>query len=630
GDAGDRDRKGNRRGGRVEHSMMEMNEGRKRKHKPHKGAEARVERDKVKRKVQVEGEITVAAFAHELGVKATELIKLLMSMGQVATVNQAIDYETAAIVAQELGHEVVNTAFSESEHLIQHVAEDPALLQGRPPVITVMGHVDHGKTTLLDAIRKARVAQGEAGGITQHIGAYQVKRGDKLITFIDTPGHAAFSAMRARGARVTDVVILVVAADDGVMPQTIEAINHAKAAKVPIIVAVNKIDKPGVNPEHVKRVLMEHGLVPEEYGGDTICCPVSALKGTGIDALLDSVLLVAEVADLRANPDRHAEGVVLESRLETGRGAVATLLVKTGTIKQGDVLVIGNTWGRVRAMHDDRGGRLKEAGPSTPIEIFGLEDIPAAGDDFVVVSSEKDARTLAEHRAKAAREGAQSQRKALTVDDLFKQGGQGSQAELFHLVLKADVGGSLEALKGALEGIEVSGTTLKILHAAIGPVNESDVNLAAGNNALVVAFNVKSDAKARQAAEQHGVEMKRYDVIYQVIDEVKARLTGLLAPVYEEQKMGEAEVRAVFNVSKSGPVAGCMVLSGKVQRGATGRVMRAGKQVHEGKLSGLKRFKEDVREVVEGFECGISIEGYTDIQNGDRLEFVVKVEVPRT
>jgi len=602
------------------------------RHRKHKGGRPVIQRpaSTVKRKVQVDGEITVANFAHELGVKAPELIKVLMGLGQVATVNQSIDYDTAAIVAQELGHEVVNTAFQESAHLIQHAADDDAHLITRPPVVTVMGHVDHGKTTLLDSIRKAKVASGEAGGITQHIGAYQVRRGDKYVTFIDTPGHAAFSAMRARGARVTDIVILVVAADDGVMPQTVEAISHAKAAKVPIIVAVNKMDKPGIKPDRIKTELMQHGLVAEEYGGDVIVCPVSALKGTGIDALLDSVLLVAEVADLKANPDRPAEGVVIESRIETGRGAVASLLVKTGTLKQGDTLVIGSTWGRVRAMSDERGGRVKQAAPSTPVEIFGLEDVPNAGDEWVVVGTEKDARTLSDHRAAADKVKAQSQRQRLTVDDLFKQGGAGPVQELLHVVLKADVGGSLEALKAALEGIVVKGTQLKLLHSAIGPVNESDVNLGAANGALILAFNVKADAKARQAADQHNVEIKRFDVIYQAIDDVKARLTGMLAPVYEEQRVGEAEVRAVFNVSKSGPIAGCMVVSGKAQRGAIGKVFRDGKVFIEGKVTGLKRFKEDVREVVEGFECGIQVDGYDEIKVGDRIEMLVKVEVPRT
>ncbi len=628
--ADDKFKKGARRGGRSEHMGMQIPEMRHRKHRGGGRTPEPRPASTIKRKVQVDGEITVAAFAHELGVKAAELIKVLMGLGQVATVNQSIDYDTAEIVAQELGHEVVNTAFQESTHLIQHAPSDDADLVTRPPVVTVMGHVDHGKTTLLDYVRKAKVASGEAGGITQHIGAYQVKRGDKSVTFIDTPGHSAFSAMRARGAKVTDIVILVVAADDGVMPQTIEAINHAKAAKVPIIVAINKMDKPGIKADRIKTDLMNYGLVAEEYGGDVICCPISALKGTGIDHLLDSVLLIAEVADLKANPIRPAEGVVIESRIETGRGAVASLLVKTGTLKQGDTLVIGTTWGRVRAMSDERGARVKEAPPSTPVEIFGLDDVPNAGDEFAVVGSERDARTLSEHRAAAARLSSMGQRQRLTVDDMYKQAGAVGVApqETLHVVLKADVGGSLEALKASLEAIAVAGAQMKLLHAAIGPVNESDVNLGAANGALVIAFNVKADAKARQAADSVGVEIKRFDIIYQAIDEVKARLTGMLPTVYEEQRVGEAEVRAVFNVSKSGPIAGCMLLSGKAQRGAIGRVLRAGKVAYEGKLTGLKRFKEDVKEVVEGFECGMQLEGYDDIQVGDRIELLVKVVVP--
>ena len=450
----------------------------------------------------------------------------------------------------------------------------------------------------------------------------------RLITFIDTPGHAAFSAMRARGARATDIVILVVAADDGVMPQTIEAINHAKAAEVPILVAINKMDKPGAQPDTIKRELMEHGLVPEEFGGDTIMVPISALKGTGVSDLLDNVLIVAEVEDLRANPDRHAEGVVLESRLETGRGAVATMLVQTGTLKQGDTVVIGNTWGRLRAMSDDRGQKLKEAGPSTPVEVFGLQDVPSAGDEFVVVGSEKDARALVEHRSGQARASALSQRQKLTLEDLYKTGEAANP--IIYIVLKADVSGSLEALKGALEGLTVAGTVLKILHSGIGPVTESDVNLAAGNNAVVIGFDVKADAKARQAADQFGVEIKRYDIIYNVLDDVKARMEGLLAPVFEEQKIGEAEIRALFKIPKLGMIAGSMVTEGKVVRNAAAKVLRAGKIIFEGKVTSLKRFKEDVREVEKGFECGIGIEGATDIVEGDRIALYQRVEVPRS
>ncbi|MFZ5475945.1 MAG: translation initiation factor IF-2, partial [Myxococcota bacterium] len=617
-----------RRGERSEHVMSDVSGDRFRRAKKG-GKDLRPAQPKstVKRKARIEGEITVANLAHELGMKASDVIKFLMSMGTPATVNQSIDFDTATLIATEFGHEVVNVAFDESAHLIQSEEEEVSDLPVRPPVVTVMGHVDHGKTTLLDTIRKAKVAAGEAGGITQHIGAYQVKRGEKAITFIDTPGHAAFSAMRARGAKATDLVILVVAADDGVMPQTIEAINHAKAAKVPILVAINKMDKPGVNPERIKQELMTHGLVPEEFGGDTITVPVSALKGTGVDDLLDNILLVAEVQDLHANPERHAEGVVLESRLEVGRGAVASLLVQTGTLKQGDVLVIGNTWGRVRAMTDDRAAKVKEAGPSTPVEIMGLQDVPAAGDEFVVVGSEKDARVLVEHRQQTARAGALSQRQKLTVEDLYKTGGEAA-SPIQHVVLKCDVSGSLEALRSALENMQIAGTQLKILHAAIGPVNESDVNLAAGNSALIVAFGVKADAKARQAADQYGLEIKRYDIIYNVLDDVKARMEGMLEPVYEEQRFGEAEVRAVFKIPKIGVIAGCMVLDGKVQRGLAAKVIREGKEIHDGKVTSLKRFKEDVKEVEKGFECGIGVEG-ADVEVGDRIVIVQRVQVPR-
>jgi len=610
--------------GRREQNVSDIGGGRHKKLKSKNLNPAPAQ--KVKRKVEIDGEITVANLAHEMGVKAAELIKLLMQMGQPATVNQPIDFDTASILASELGHEVTNVAFKESEHLISATVDDDAQRVTRPPVVTVMGHVDHGKTTLLDAIRKTKVAAGEAGGITQHIGAYQVSPNGRPITFLDTPGHAAFSAMRARGAKATDIVVLVVAADDGVMPQTIEAISHAKAANVPIVVAINKVDKPGVTPDRIKQALMEHGLVAEEFGGETIFVPVSALKGTGVPDLLENILLVAEVGDLKANPEKHGQGVVLESRVEVGRGAVVTLLVQSGTLRQGDVVVIGTTWGRVRAMSDDSGRKIKEAGPSTPVEIFGLQDVPSAGQDFAVVASEKDARTLAEHRGDLARQANLSTRQKLTVEDLFKQGGV--DLPIQHIVLKSDVGGTLEALKAALEGIEVEGTQLKILLTGIGPVTESDVNLAAGNGALVAAFNVKADAKARQAADQYKVEIKRYDVIYEVIDEIKARMTGMLAPVYEEKRTGEAEVRAVFTLPR-GVIAGCMVTEGKIVRNHIARVTRAGKVVYESKIGSLRRFKEDVREVEKGFECGIGVADFTDIKEGDLIAVYERVEVPR-
>ncbi len=625
GDA--KDRKKGRRPDRTEHTMSEF--GKVRKPKGKKGM-IMAPVAKIKRRISIDGDITVANLAHEMGVKGAELIKVLMQMGTPATVNQTIDFATCELLALELGHEVYSVAFDESEHLIKSTLEDRSTIPMRPPVVTVMGHVDHGKTTLLDGIRKTKVAAGEAGGITQHIGAYQVQSGDKTITFLDTPGHAAFSAMRARGAKATDVVILVVAADDGVMPQTIEAINHAKAAKVPIVVAINKIDKPGVDPARIKRELMNHGLVAEEFGGDTIFCPVSALKGTGIADLLENVLITAEVLDLRANPERHAEGVVLEARLEVGRGAVVSLLVQNGTLKQGDILVIGNTWGRVRSMSDDAGKKIKEAGPSQPVEIFGLQDVPSAGAEFSVVETEKDARTLAEHRAESARQGAMAlaQRQKMTVDDLYKQ--SGVAVPVVHVVLKTDVGGTMEALRGALEGIAIPGTQLKILHAAIGPVTESDITLAAANAATVIAFNVKADAKARAAADQYDVEIKKYEIIYNVIDDVKARMLGTLPTVFEERKTGEAEVRALFKVTKVGTIAGSMVLDGEIVRGALARVMREGKVVHEGKIQALKRFKDDVKKVEKGFECGIFVEDFETIAVGDVISCFARVEVPRT
>jgi translation initiation factor IF-2 len=616
-----------KRDARSEHVMTRFPGERLRKNK-RLAREQRPAAPKIHKKIQVDGDVTVSVLAHEMGVKAPEVIKLLMSIGHPATVNQSLDFETAQMVAEEFGHELVNVAFDESEHLIKEEQEDVSSLPPRPPVVTVMGHVDHGKTTLLDTIRKARVAAGEAGGITQHIGAYQVRRGDRSLTFVDTPGHAAFSAMRARGARVTDVVILVVAADDGIMPQTIEAINHAKAAGVPIVVAINKMDKPGAQVDRIKNEIMQHGLVPSDYGGDTYCVPVSALKGTGVEDLLDHVLLVADAADLRANPDRHAQGAVLEARLEVGRGAVATMLVQTGTLKQSDVLVIGNTWGRVRAMSDDRGAKVKEAGPSSPVEIIGLQDLPAAGDEFVVVGSEKDARTLVEHRQEQSRAAAFAQRQKLTVEDIFARGA-GEQFETMYAVLKADVSGSHEALKAALEGLEVAGTRFRLLHSGIGPVTESDITLAAANKALVIAFGVKADAKARQAADQFGVEIKRYDIIYAVLDEVKARMEGMLEPIYEEQQIGEAEVRAIFKIPRLGVIAGSMVLDGKVVRNAAAKLVRDGKVIYEGKVTSLKRFKEDVREVEKGFECGIGIEGANDLVEGDRIQLFTKVQVPR-
>ena len=579
----------------------------------------------IKRRVDVEGLITVSTLAHAMSVKSSQVIKALMSLGQMATANDVLDFETAQLVANEFDHEVINTAFQEDVHFIDHV-EDPESLEPRPPVVTIMGHVDHGKTTLLDSVRKTKVAAGEAGGITQHIGAYQVERNGHKVTFIDTPGHEAFTSMRARGAQVTDIVVLVVAADDGVMPQTIEAINHAKAAGVPIVVAVNKIDKANANPARVRQALMEYELVPEEYGGETMFVNVSALKGEGIDDLLDSILLIAEVAEYTANPDRHAEGTVLEARLERGRGTVATVLVSKGTLSQGDYVVIGHTWGRVRAMTDFKGKRIKTAGPSTPVEIIGLQDVPASGDDLVVVESDRDAKALAEHRSEIARQASMAAPARLSLEDLLAHANANEKVEL-NLIVKADVGGTLEAIRHSFAKISVAGATLKILHAGVGAISESDITLAHTYRGIVIGFNVRPDAKARQAADEFGVDVRTYSVIYEAIDEVTKAMQGLLAPTLEERVQGTAEIRQAFHVPKIGTVAGCMVTEGKIARSHQIRLLRDGKIMWTGRLASLRRFKDDVREVEKGYECGMNLDGYNDIKVGDLIESFTREEV---
>ncbi len=573
-----------------------------------------------KRKIRIDNLITVGALSHELGVKAAVVIKHLMALGRMVTVNELLDLETATLIAQEFEYEVVNAGFQEDQFLqhVEAVAEETGL-QSRPPIVTIMGHVDHGKTTLLDAIRSAKVASGEAGGITQHIGAYQVDLDGDKITFIDTPGHAAFSAMRARGAQVTDIVVLVVSADDGVQAQTEEAIAHAKAAGVPIVVAVNKMDKPGVSADPIKHKLSELGLQPEDWGGDTMFVPVSALKKQGIDELLEAILLQAEVLELKANSDRHAEGVVIEARVERGRGPVATLLVQKGVLKRGDNVVMGATWGRVRAMMDGNGKTVAEATPSTPVEIFGLSELPETGELFYVVKAEKDARTLAEHRQREKRESGLIQPGRRTAADLFAQADVETK-KVLPVVLRCDVQGSLEALKNALSQLSVDGTELRFLHAAVGEISESDVNMVASYGGLLIGFNVKCDAMARQACEQQGLTPEYFQVIYHVIDRVTAAMSGLLGPQYREVKQGTAEVRAVFTISKVGKIAGCYVQDGKIGRSHGVRVMRNGVKVHEGKISTLKRFKEDVRDVASGYECGVGVDGYEDLQVGDLLE----------
>jgi translation initiation factor IF-2 len=538
----------------------------------------------------------------------------------MATINQEIDTDTIELLGSEYGIEVeVKLPRDEEAEDMLLEEDDPASLVPRPPVVTIMGHVDHGKTTLLDAIRETRVTATEAGGITQHIGAYQVEVDGKKITFLDTPGHEAFTTMRARGAQVTDITVLVVAADDGVMPQTVEAINHAKAANVPIIVAVNKIDKPGANPDRVKQELTEYGLVAEDWGGDTIFVHISALKKQGIDELLEMILLVAEMAELKANPNARPRGTIIEAQLDKSRGPAATVLVQNGTLKVGDIIVAGTTYGRVRAMVNDRGRRVKEAPPSMPVEIIGLSDVPSAGDLFVVYDDERKARALAEKRLnkqKAQEIGAQTR---ITLDDLYKQIQEGQVKEL-NVIIKADVHGSVEALVGALTKIDVEGVRVRVIHQGVGAITESDIILATASNAIVIGFNVRPEPNAGKMAESEKVDVRLYRVIYNVIEELESAMKGLLDPEYKEVIIGRAEVRQTFKVSRVGTIAGCYVTEGKIERNRDVRLIRNGVVVYEGKLDTLKRFKDDVREVVSGFECGLTLERFHDIKEGDVIE----------
>jgi translation initiation factor IF-2 len=584
----------------------------------------------VKRKVRVHNEITVADLSGQLGVKSVAVVQQLMGMGMMVTVNEVLDLDTATLIAAEFDYTVENIGFQE-DNFLQHVdvGDEESNLESRPPVITIMGHVDHGKTTLLDAIRDTSLVAGEAGGITQHIGAYQVESGDSTLTFIDTPGHAAFSAMRARGAEVTDIVVLVVAADDGVQLQTVEAINHAKAADVPIIVAINKMDKPDVTSENIKQRLSEFELVPEEWGGDTLFVEVSALKNTGIDDLLETISLQAEILDLRANSDRHAEGVVLEAHMERGKGAVATVLLQTGTLHGGDHVVIGASFGRIRAMNDWEGVTLRAAGPSTPVEVFGLSILPDVGDALSVVENEKNARRLTEHREMVQREQGLSNTRRRTADDLFASAGQ-DQSEVLYLVLKCDVAGSLQAVRGAIEAIDVDGTTVRILHAGVGNISESDVSLVSANDGLLIGFNVKLDSKADRLADRYGVEPLLYDVIYDVLDSVTAKMKGMLAPVFEEVLQGDVEVRAIFDISRIGRIAGCYVTNGKISRASVVRVFRKDEEIWTGSVRTLKRFKADVKEVSSGFECGVALDGFNDVQEGDELRIFEMVQVDKS
>ncbi len=578
-----------------------------------------------KRKIRIEEAIVVSDLAKAMGIKATEVIKKLLLLGLPVTVNQAIDFDTASLVASEFGYEVEKKGFEEEDILVRQ-EDRPEDLLPRPPVVTVMGHVDHGKTSLLDAIRHTNVTSEEAGGITQHIGAYHVSIDKGDIVFLDTPGHEAFTAMRARGAKVTDIVVLVVAADDGVMQQTIEAINHAKAANVPIIVAINKIDKPNANPEKVKRQLSELGLVPEEWGGNTIMVGVSAKKKIGIEDLLEMILLQAEIMELKANPNKMARGRVIEAKLEKGRGPVATVLIQEGTLHVGDAFVCGTNYGRVRNIFNDKGQRIEKAGPSMPVEVIGLSGVPQAGDDFVVVADEKQARTIAEHRLRKQRERELSLTTKVTLEKLYEQIRQGQLKEL-NLILKTDVHGSLEALSEAIKKLSHPEIKINIIHATTGAINETDIMLASASNAIVIGFNVRPDAKVEELAQREKVDVRFYNVIYQVIDDIKAAMAGLLEPEYREKVLGRAEVRQVFHISKVGNVAGCYVESGTILRNAKVRVLRDQIVVYDGKIASLRRFKEDVKEVKAGFECGILVENFNDIKVGDILEAYVLEEV---
>lgn len=573
--------------------------------------------------------ITAAELAHKMAVKAAEVIKTLMKMGMMVTINQSLDQETALIVVEEMGHIGKAAAADDPEAFLDEneVVVDAEAVT-RPPVVTVMGHVDHGKTSLLDYIRRARVVQGEAGGITQHIGAYHVETPRGVITFLDTPGHEAFTAMRARGAQATDIVILVVAADDGVMPQTIEAIAHAKAAKVPLVVAVNKIDKEGANPERIRQELTAHEVVPDAWGGDVQFIDVSAKQGTNIDALLEAVLLEADVLELKAPVDAPAKGIVVESRLDKGRGAVATLLVQSGTLHKGDVLLAGTAFGRVRAMVDENGKTIESAGPSIPVEILGLSDVPNAGEDFIVLADEKKAREIALFRQGKYRDVRLAKQQAAKLENMFNNMGE-NQAQSLPIIIKADVQGSYEALAGSLRKLSTDEVRVDVLHSGVGGISESDVNLAIASGAVIIGFNVRADAAARKLAEHEDVEIRYYNIIYDAIDDVKAALSGMLAPEQKENVIGTVEIRQVITVSKVGNIAGCMVTDGMIKRDSHVRLIRNNVVIHTGELASLKRFKDDVKEVRQGFECGLMLKNFNDIMEGDQLEAFEVVEVAR-
>ncbi|HKX08852.1 MAG TPA: translation initiation factor IF-2, partial [Stellaceae bacterium] len=584
---------------------------------------------KIVRDVVVPETITVQELANRMAERGVDVIKALMRMGVMATINQVIDADTAELVVTEFGHNLKRVSESDIEIGLKGDADAPETQQSRPPVVTVMGHVDHGKTSLLDALRHTDVAAGEAGGITQHIGAYQVTlRSGQKITFIDTPGHQAFTQMRARGATVTDIVVLVVAADDGIKEQTVEAIRHAKAAKVPMIIAINKMDKFDANPDKVRQELLQHEIIVEKLSGDVLDVEVSAIKKTGLDKLEEAILLQSEILDLKANPDRPAEGVVIEAKLERGRGSVATVLIKRGTLKVGDIFVAGSEWGRVRALLDDRGASIDSAGPATPVEVQGLNGVPLAGDDFTVATDESQARDIAAFRQRRRREQQAAQSGRGTLEQMFSQIAAGAAKELA-VVVKSDVQGSLEAIVGSLEKLSGEQVKLRVLHSAVGGITESDVTLAKASSAVIVGFNVRANPQARDMSRRDGVEIRYYSIIYDVIDDMKKALSGMLAPTLREQFLGNATIREVFNISKVGKVAGCMVTEGTVKRGARVRLLRDNVVIHEGSLKTLKRFKDEVREVKEGYECGMAFENYDNIQVGDTIECFEMQEVAR-
>jgi len=610
--------RGGPRGGRKDHRDRD----------DHHAVSAPVEQRMIE--VHVPETITVSELAHKMAVKASEVIKVLMKMGQLVTINQSLDQDTAMILVEEMGHKAVTAALDDPEAFTEEeVSGQSAEALPRAPVVTVMGHVDHGKTSLLDYIRRAKVAAGEAGGITQHIGAYHVETPRGVISFLDTPGHEAFTAMRARGAQATDIVILVVAADDGVMPQTKEAIKHAKAAGVPIVVAVNKIDKPDANPERVRQELVVEEVVPEEYGGDSPFVNVSARTGEGVDNLLEQVLLQAEVLELKAPVDAMAKGLVIEAQLDKGRGPVATVLVQTGTLKTGDVVLAGQTFGRVRAMLDEDGRSIKGAGPSIPVEIQGLTEVPQAGDEFMVLADERRAREIATYRAGKFRNTKLARQQAAKLETMFETMTAG-EVKTLPIIVKADVQGSQEALSQSLQKLSTDEVKVQMVYAAVGGISESDVNLAIASKALIIGFNVRADAGARKLAENNGIDIRYYNIIYDAVDELKAAMSGMLAPEKREEVIGSAEIRTVFVASKIGTVAGCMVTSGTVTRNAHFRLLRDNVVIYTGELESLKRMKDDVREVKEGFECGIKLKNYNDIKEGDQLEFFEVKEIART